>query len=895
MPCIANLQCEFQADPVNIGTDSPLLSWNLCPGSRQTAYLVQVFRAKADRRTGLIWESGWKDTTEQRLIYTGPAPRAGEEIQWQLRIRDASGHISEWQRARWRRGLKPEEWQAEWIGLDAGRERYDPSIPYYCADDFQKGVNHPFLPKPVLMRKTFTLREKPVSALIYVTALGLADVCLNGKPATDNPLLPGVCDFRKRSYSFAWDVSHLLRNGSNTIAAVLADGWYAGYIGLNPREWWGSKPRLRAELHLFWPDGTVEKIMTGPDWRGCTGPWLYADILHGCGYDARLEPEGWKEAAFQEDNWQSVQTGAERETPVYPHPGVSVKEGMPIRPVRMQRKNADEILIDFGKCFSGVIRITVQGKRGTRIDLYHAEETERDGSALYLFGNRSAECHDCYILSGNGVETFTPRFTYHGFRYALAAGLQDARLIAVEGIPLNSLIPQETMLQAEHRVVQQDIEMIRCTAQCNLVDIVTDVCARDERLGWGCEGNLFMHTACMFGNMALFLRKWLQDALDGQQEDGCFWAIAPAVMMRDIRPFAGDLQSDIALHCTWLLMKHYDDRRTVENAWPQLQAYTRWQERNADRCLRFATARDWLDLTHNGHSDRDHGYGGCDPALIGTAWFAMDARMMAEIADYLNLKAEQAEYQALYERIRAAFRTFFAGRNHLLRGCTQGGYLLAAEAGLLELDEVEPVRTWIREDMREKGGITWGTATAPVALQGLCRLGMAREAAAFLRRESYPSLGYMHRCGATTVWERWDAVTDNRFNPHPMNAFSHIGLASVGEWIVSGLAGIRPASPGYREIIIEPVFDRETGGISATYISPLGPVRAAWRFAGNRLTVEAELPPGTRGTLILPAGMSPDIRENTLSAVASEPDPSGKVHFSLKCGKTVMLLNAGKC
>ena len=886
-----NLRCEFQANPINIGTDSPLLSWELdrdCE-TGQAACRVRVFRmTPAETETGpkkaadeawteeLLADTGWMSTAGQRWNYAGPALRANEGARWQVKIRDGRGRESEWAEGCWQRGMNPGDWTAEWIGLDEGRELYDPSVPYYCADDFQKGVNHPFLPKPALLRHEFTLRKRPASALLYVTALGMTEMAVNGTRVTDHPLLPGICDFRKRCYSFAYDVTGQVRQGANAVTAVLADGWYAGYIGLNPREWWGKKPRLRAELHLLYPDGTEEKVVTGPEWRGCTGPWLYADMMHGCGYDARLEPEGWREPGFCGDGWQAVQTGAEREVPVYPHPGVPMAEGEPIRPAETERTGEDEVRIDFGVCFSGVIRLRVRGRRGTRIDIWHAEEKDRETGDLYLFGNRSAECHDQVILSGDAEEIFQPKFTCHGFCYARITGLKEAELISAEGIPIGSVTGGQTELETAHPAVNRAIDMIRNTAQCNLQDIVTDVCARDERLGWGCEGNLFLHTACAFGDMALFLRKWLQDALDGQQEDGCFWAIAPAVMMRDIQPFAGDLQSDIALHCTWLLMTCYDDRGTVERAFPALQAHVRWQERNSDRGLRFATGRDWLDLSRGGRSDTDHGYGGCDPVLLGTAWFAMDARMMAEIAEYLGRDPEK--YRQLYGRVRNAFRTFFLGRNHLLRGATQGGALLAAVADLLEPEDVPAMRAWILEDMRKNGGITWGTATTPVALQGLQKLGLGAEAAAFLRREEYPSLGYMHRCGATTVWERWDAVKDGRFNPHPMNAFSHIGLATAGEWMLSGLVGLRPAAPGYREVILEPEPDRETGAAKAVYRSIYGPICAAWHIEADRLIVEAELPPGTRGTLLLPEEPIP---------AGKDRSPSGeKIRIPLPCGRT---------
>ena len=751
------------------------------------------------------------------------------------------------------RGMDPEDWKAEWVGLDEGRETYDPSVPYYCADDYREGVNTPFLPPPPLVRKEFELDTAPKSAYLTVTALGLTEVWINGRLVTPNPLLPGVCDFRKRVYAFTYDVTGSLREGKNAVAAVIADGWYAGYIGLNPRQWWGARPRVKMEIRMTAADGSSEVIRTDGSWKAAKGPWQYADILHGSGYDARLEEDGWNEPGFDDSTWKKVQTGAEQDVPIFPHPGVPVEEGEPIPLASCRPSEKNTWILDFGRCFSGVVRLDVTGERGASVEIEHAEELKRDGEGLYTEGNRSALSRDRYVLRGTGREVFQPAFTYHGFRYACVKITGNAAFLCAEGIPISSRIEERSVLSTEHPVLSGVLDTIRNTAQCNLVDIVTDVCARDERLGWGCEGNLFLHTASACGNMTRFTRKWLQDALDGQLENGCFWAIAPAVMMRDILPFAGDLQSDIALHCAWLLMMRADDRDSVEHAYPQLQAYLAYQEQNSDRYLKFATARDWLDLSRNGRSDTDHGYGGCDPTLIGTAWYAVNARMMTEIAAYLGREDDRKTYSRLYEEIRNAFRTFFVGRNHLLRGSTQGGYLLAAAAGLLEKEDREAARQWILQDMETYGGITWGTATTPVALHGLCVLGLEKEALAFLRRTDYPSIGYMNRCGATTVWERWDAICEGRFHPHPMNAFSHIGLATVGEWIVSRMAGIRPSAPGFRELLLEPAFDRETGGLTAEVPCLYGTVHSAWHFEDAAVVWEGCVPAGTVGKIVLRA------------------------------------------
>ena len=883
------LRCDHRHNPIGVGSAQPLLSWFLSAdgyGDAQTAAEVQVSSDAENWSEALVWDSGKTNTPYNSMIYSGPAAPSNAVSYWRVRVWDASGVCGEWSDAAcWRQGVARDDWHAGWIGYDEGRDAYDPTIPYYCADDFEKGENHPFLPKPALLRSEFQVDADVASAVMYVSAFGLTDVWINGDKATTGHMIPGNCDYRKRVYCFGYDVTACLRRGRNAISAVLADGWYAGYIGLNPRQWWGAKPRLSAQLMIEYRDGRTQTVVTDDTWRACVGPWLYADIMHGAGYDATLAPVGWQLPGYDDAGWHSAETGAEYDHVPQMHPGVPIVEHERIAPKSIRHINENEAIVDFGKCFSGVIRLRVKGGRGERIDLYHAEEMARDGSDLHYFGNRSAQAHDCYILSGEGEETFQPEFTYHGFRYAHVYGLKRVELLRIEGVAISSALPDPTVLESDNPVINTVIRMLRNTEQSNLYDMPTDVCARDERLGWGGDGHFFMHTAATLNDSALFLRKWLQDALDGQAEDGGFWAIAPAVMMKDITPFMGDLQSNIAVHCAWMLARLYRDYQPVAEAFPALERYFEFMVSGSDRLLRFATGHDWLDLGHDGHTDHDHGYGTCDPTLLGTAWFARQAQMLADIADALG-RADRADYyRRMYGEIRRAFQTFFLGRNRLLRGATQAGYLLAAAFGLIDGDALNAARRWVLRDMEKRGGISWGTSAAAAALQGLCVLGLEDEAAAFMRRTRYPSFGYMHSQGATAMWERWDSVYEGRFHPHQMNAFDHIGLAAAGAWLLERLAGIAPEVDGYGRVRLAPVLDAGTGGIKALYPSAAGPIGVEWHFTPEGVLYRASLPAGVEGTLILPRNTG-DIRiVRGEEGIAGRHSADGRPSISLRSGR----------
>jgi len=306
---------------------------------------------------------------------------------------------------------------------------------------------------------------------------------------------------------------------------------------------------------------------------------------------------------------------------------------------------------------------------------------------------------------------------------------------------------------------------------------------------------------------------------------------------------------------------------------------------SSDRMLRFATAHDWLDLCHDGHSDYDHGYGKCDPTLLGTAWFARIAQMMADISEAIGEKERADYYREMYGKIRWAFRTFFLGRNKLLRGATQGGYMVAAAFGLIEGEEIKVAREWVLADMEKNGGITWGTASTPVALFGMDALGLQKEAAAFTRRRAFPSLGHMLDSGATAVWERWDTIRDNKFHPHQMNAFDHIGLATVGEWMFMRLAGVMPEENGFDTVRIQPQFDEEIGSMHTNYHSIHGDIGVEWKYETDGIHIGVKLPVGCKGKLVLAAN------EGAIRIVRGEEN---KVESRCADGETILGLTSGQ-
>jgi len=167
------------------------------------------------------------------------------------------------------------------------------------------------LPVAQQFRKEFNAHGHVKRATLYATALGIYELHLNGQRVGDALFAPGWTDYRQRAYYQTYDVTPLVRAGTNVIGAWLADGWYAGYVGFGllrgfgperlGRFMYGKTPAIMAQLEIEYANGTRSTLVTDNSWKGTTdGPVREADFLMGETYDARKECTGWSETGLSD-------------------------------------------------------------------------------------------------------------------------------------------------------------------------------------------------------------------------------------------------------------------------------------------------------------------------------------------------------------------------------------------------------------------------------------------------------------------------------------------------------------------------------------------------------------------------------------------------------------------
>ena len=846
---------ERSPDGLGLGTACPRISWTLPDGSAdQWAYELEVQREAAITTGRII-------SPERSLVPWPAGPlRSRDRARVRVRVWTGGGRIlSEWSQPAWAEAalLEPGEWAARPVG-GAWPE------------------DEPGDRRPARVRRGFTVDRPVVSARLYATAHGLYEAEINGIRVGDDTLSPGWTVYGSRLKYRTYDVTGHLVQGQNVIGAWLGDGWYRGRLGFHGGtcDIYGSDQSWLAQLEIRHDDGTVTTIATDGSWQAAVGPILTSSLYDGEVHDARLADPAWSRpggACVQPDGWTQVAVRDQDPVTLEPDEGPPVRCTQELTPASVVPRDDGSYLLDFGQNLAGRLAITVTGPPGSRVTLRHAEVII-DGD-LATRPLRQARATDEYILRGDGTEQWEPRFTIHGFRYATVTGWPGAFTPGcVVARVYHTDMPSVGAFTCSDPLIQRLHDNVRWSVRGNLVALPTDCPARDERLGWTGDAQVFAPTALFLYDCTALFDSWLADVALEQLPDGTIPWYVPVIpggpMWTSARPGAawGDAAAllPVALYQTTgdpeLLRKHYGAARR----WVDLVARLAGPSRLWDTGFQLG---DWLDPTA---SADDPAAGATDRYLIATAYFAWSARHVSLAAEVLGNLAEAKAYGNLAEEVAEAFRGRYLTKGFRLASDSQTAYAIAIAFGLLGDDSlVQRAGDRLAELVRDNGyRIGTGFVGTPLICDSLTSTGHLAEAYQLLMQTECPSWLYPVTRGATTVWERWDSLRpDGTLNPDGMTSFNHAALGSVADWLHRVVAGLAPGAPGYRKILFRP---RPGGGLtsaSATHETPWGRARISWQITDGELHVAMTVPPNCTATANLPGQPATDLTSGTHRAV----------------------------
>ncbi|KQO97483.1 alpha-L-rhamnosidase [Leifsonia sp. Leaf264] len=830
---------EHHTEAFGVYDTNPRLSWtlNAPPAWQQNAYEIEI------QRDGATWSTSRVNSSAQVLVDWPTAALTSRAVATvRVRVWGSDDEPSDWSAPSTVEAglLDPTDWSA--VGIAA---------PW----DEDTSIDNP----PPLLRAAFYVGGDVRSARLYVTAHGLAEVEINGSRAGDMALLPGWTVYPHRLRVATIDVTDLVRSGPNAWGAWMGDGWYRGRLGFDggTRNIYGDRLGLLAQLEVTLTDGRTETFGTGDDWLASPGPITFSSLYDGERYDSTRSRPGWSGGSelFIADGWEPVRVVEFDLTTFTGFDGPPVRRTETIHAVSVNELDNGRYLLDFGQNLVGRLQLTVDAAPGTRIRMMHAEVLE-DGQ-LYRRPLREAASIDEYTTAGTGVETWEPRFTMHGFRYAEVQGwIGDNIADHVVAHVYHNDMRRTGWFGSSNPLLNRLHENVVWSMRGNFVDLPTDCPQRDERLGWTGDIQVFAPTASFLYDCSGFLSSWLKDLTVEQLADGTVPWYVPVIPGGDywtpIQP--GAVWGDAAVLTPWTIWERFGDKgvlaRQYDSArrWVDLVAQLSGDDHLWNTGMQLG---DWLDPAAPPDDPAD---ARTDRYLVATAYAAWSTRHLSRMAELLNNPHDADRYSTLAKTINAAFIDEYVNEDGTLTSDAPTAYALAITFNLLPAELRARAGDRLAALVAEAGyTIPTGFAGTNVILDALSGTGHRDAAFKLLLQENCPSWLYAVVMGGTTIWERWDSMLpDGSINPGGMTSFNHYALGAVADWMHRRVAGLEALEPGYRTVGFRPEPGGQLTFAYARHLSPYGEVGIGWEIIDGTLHVHLTVPTGATGIAELP-------------------------------------------
>ncbi len=700
--------------------------------------------------------------------------------------------------------------------------------------------------------KKFTLKKEIKRARLYVTARGVYEARLNGKRIGEDFLEPGWTDYNFRICYRTYDISAMLKK-DNAIEVAVAPGWYCGEYGIfHQNNHYGTKTALFAMLLISYADGTEERISTDKSWYVTCGEVISAGIYEGETIDKTVQPAICTGAVEEESEIEKIVARNCEPVRCYER----------LKPVRVIGRNGS-VILDFGKNIAGIVQAELCGKRGGRVVLRHGEVLDVDGS-LYTQNLRGIAAADTFVMSG-GKDVFVPSLTYHGFRYVEVIGLESCTSYNFTALALSTAFERTGEFTCSHGGINKLAANIECSQRGNFLDIPTDCPQRNERLGWTGDIQVFGSTAAFNGNVMPFLRKWLLDvAFETSAERGVpviipdILSIHPERLKPGMILSGAAVWSDVATVIPDMLYGVYGDLRVLGEQYPLMKTWVDYVIGRTDekklwrRDLQFG---DWLALEKPKTGDERKG--ATDVYLVANAYFANSLKIIAEAAKTLGRGEEADYYTDIYNTVVRSYKEEYVEGDKL---STQTACVLT-----LRFDLAGDKKDWVLQKLLKNlhdhnDHLTTGFAGTPHLLKVLSENGQHELACKILFNEDYPSWLYQVNMGATSVWERWNAMLPDGSIPDTgMTSFNHYAYGAVGDFLYKKLGGINAGSAGYKKIIISPEPCKGLSYCKTSYLGAYGKIACDWKMEGDEFTLGVEIPFNTTAKIILPSGKTYEV------------------------------------
>ena len=862
---VTKLRCEYRTNPMGLDVAKPRLGWVMESnerGQKQTAYQVLVAsnRRKLKNNNGDLWDTGKvKSDQSVQVVYDGRKLRSRLRCWWKVRVWDKDGDASAYSEPGWwEMGLMGKsDWRARWLSAPKSQ---DPSVE----------------PDPApLFRKAFELESPVAKARAYVTGLGYYELHLNGDKVGDRVLDPGFTRYDRRALYATYDVTDHLQKGKNAAGMIVGNGWYNMH---SKAVWdfdkapWRDRPTMICQIEVTFKDGSSTTIASDPSWKVSTGPIRFDSIREGETYDARMEKIGWSTPAYDDSGWKSaaVVDGPGGKLTSQKMPPMKVTRTL--EPVKITDPKDGVYVFDMGQNTAGWARLKVNGPRGTEVVMKYGERLHDDGTldqkSIARFLKEGEFQTDRYILDGDGVETWEPRFVYHGFRYVEVTGFpgeptKDSLTACVVHTDFDKAgsftCSKDLFNKVQHNTLWSYMG--------NYHGYPTD-CPHREKNGWTGDAHLAAEQAMYNWHNAAAYEKWMRDFQDEQRPDG----VVPAILPTSGWGYEwgnGPAWDSAYFLIPWYLYQYRRDTRLMEVHYENWKSYVDYLTSVAKDHIVDIGLGDWVPADTETPVE-----------VTSTGYYYVDTLILSRAAEMLGKTEDAEKYAELAEKIRKSFNEHFYKGDGVYANGSQTALSCAIYQGFARGERKDKaVQQLVKNIQEHEGHIDTGILGAKYLFHALTRNGEADVAYRVATRTTYPSYGHWIKEGATTLWESWSGEQGGSLN--------HIMFGDISAWYYQTLGGIRvdPEKPGFKHIIFRPYPLGDLKWVRAEHQSVYGTITSAWRKTGDSFRLEVTVPVNCTATVSVPAGDD----QNTVQL----PDPQGVERLGTDGNRVLFKVGSG--
>ncbi len=688
-------------------------------------------------------------------------------------------------------------------------------------------------------RKVFTVNSA-AEAQIKIAVCGFYKLFINGEDITKGALSPYISNPDNIVYHDNYTVN--LNGGKNVIGVLLGNGFVnnpAGWVWEFDKALFRSAPHFA--LQLTCGDTVIESDKT---FKTHPSPIMFDDLRYGEHYDANLELDGWNTTDFDDSKWSSAIVA------VTPHGKIRECEALPItvqkqlKPISITKID-DGYLYDFGQNCAGVCKLNIKGEKGQRIELRHGElliDGKLDVKNIWFPYNENGVhwdfdgqyIHkDIYICKGEGLESYIPSFTYHGFQYVYVTGIDESQATPelLTYLVMNTNLTPCGKFSTSDKILSALYDITERSVLANFYHFPTD-CPQREKNGWTADAALSAeHTLLKFDATTNY-REWMRNICAAQNGVGALPGIVPT------GGWGFNWGNGPAWDCVLAILPYFSykyrgDKQIIHECAATMVKYLHYlTTRNDQDGLLAIGLGDWCQVGSRYEAIKA-------PLVVTDTIMAIDiADKIAFLLNEINMKPQADFARAISQQYRDSFRKNLIDFNTLtVYGNCQSSQAMAIFYNLFNDDEKPTAFTRLLQFVDAAGGhIDTGVLGGRVIFHVLSHFGHTDLALNMITRPDCPSYAYIVNLGFNTLWEK--------LTPEPCDSVNHHFWGDITSWFVKVLVGIdyNPDANDLKRVDIKPHIPDYLQDAAAYYDSNYGKIESAWVKKDGNVVLTVNVP-----------------------------------------------------